>query len=74
MRGTITRDSWDVPVDLFFYRDPEELEKNEETMMVRDTEETVAPVVVPTEYEVNTQNWDSGGDGGWDAAAPVTNM
>jgi small subunit ribosomal protein SAe len=31
MRGTITRDSWDVPVDLFFYRDPEELEKLEDT-------------------------------------------
>jgi small subunit ribosomal protein SAe len=30
MRGTISRDSWDVPVDLFFYRDPEELEKAEE--------------------------------------------
>ena len=23
MRGTISRDAWDVPVDLFFYRDPE---------------------------------------------------
>merc|ERR1719486_1260455 len=31
MRGTIARHSpWDVPVDLFFYRDPEELEKAEE--------------------------------------------
>ena len=30
MRGTITRDAWDVPVDLFFYRDPEDLEKAEE--------------------------------------------
>ena len=30
MRGTISRNSWDVPVDLFFYRDPEELEKQEE--------------------------------------------
>jgi len=29
MRGTIDRESWDIPVDLFFYRDPEELEKNE---------------------------------------------
>jgi len=30
MRGTITREFWDIPVDLFFYRDPEELEKSEE--------------------------------------------
>jgi len=30
MRGTITRATWDVPVDLFFYRDPEELEKMED--------------------------------------------
>lgn len=30
LRGTIGRDSWDVPVDLFFYRDAEEIEKNEE--------------------------------------------
>jgi len=30
MRGTITRGTWDVPVDLFFYRDPEELEKMED--------------------------------------------
>mmetsp|Transcript_12494 Transcript_12494/g.39673 ORF Transcript_12494/g.39673 Transcript_12494/m.39673 type:complete len:297 (-) Transcript_12494:111-1001(-) len=32
MRGTVARMSpWDVPVDLFFYRDPDELEKAEET-------------------------------------------
>mmetsp|Transcript_14601 Transcript_14601/g.29219 ORF Transcript_14601/g.29219 Transcript_14601/m.29219 type:complete len:272 (-) Transcript_14601:236-1051(-) len=30
MRGTINRSTWDVPVDLFFYRDPEEIEKMEE--------------------------------------------
>ena len=31
MRGTVSRlTPWDVPVDLFFYRDPEELEKAEE--------------------------------------------
>lgn len=34
MRGTISRDTWDVPVDLFFYRDPEELEKNEVQIIV----------------------------------------
>lgn len=73
MRGTITRDSWDVPVDLFFYRDPEELEKNEETNMIRDTEADAAPVIVTAEYDGNAQNWDSAGDGGWDAV-PVTNM
>jgi small subunit ribosomal protein SAe len=30
MRGTISRDAWEVPVDLFFYKDIEELEKQEE--------------------------------------------
>jgi len=30
IRGTIDRESWDIPVDLFFYRDVEDLEKNEE--------------------------------------------
>ncbi len=31
LRGTISRAApWDVAVDLFFYRDPEELEKAEE--------------------------------------------
>ena len=41
MRGTISRDSWDVPVDLFFYRDPEELEKAEEAAV---SYEEAAPV------------------------------
>jgi small subunit ribosomal protein SAe len=31
LRGTISRQSWDVPVDLFFYREPEDLEKIEDS-------------------------------------------
>jgi len=30
LRGTVTRDRWKVMVDLFFYRDPEEAEKEEQ--------------------------------------------
>ncbi|GMI57696.1 hypothetical protein ScalyP_jg5100 [Parmales sp. scaly parma] len=43
MRGTVSRAAaWDVPVDLFFYRDPEELEKAEEDQA--RAQEVVAPV------------------------------
>ena len=61
MRGTIKRDHWDVPVDLFFYRSPEELEKSEEagydepTIEYKDRFETAA--IAPTDYSAN-QNWE----------------
>mmetsp|Transcript_12211 Transcript_12211/g.19110 ORF Transcript_12211/g.19110 Transcript_12211/m.19110 type:complete len:308 (-) Transcript_12211:100-1023(-) len=43
MRGTISRDApWDVPVDLFFYRDPEELEKADEAQAAAYEEQVPA--------------------------------
>jgi small subunit ribosomal protein SAe len=49
MRGSIVRDAvWDVCPDLFFYRDPEELEKAEETAAANYEEP--APAYVPEEF------------------------
>ena len=45
MRGTIERAQWAVPVDLFFYREVEELEKAEEA---RGYDEIAA---APSSYE-----------------------
>merc|ERR1711918_53940 len=43
LRGTISRQSWDVVVDLFFYRDPEEAEKQlEDAQAAGDTEAPAA--------------------------------
>jgi len=75
MRGTIDRDSWDVPVDLFFYREPEELEKAEE---VQTSFHEAAHDAAPAEtFDAAAANWDAaaapapvaGADGNWDAAA-----
>ncbi|VEN49328.1 unnamed protein product, partial [Callosobruchus maculatus] len=59
LRGTIPRDTkWDVVVDLFFYREPEEAEKEEQA-----AKEAVAAVVKPAEIpapidtqETHTEN------------------
>eukprot|EP01038_Epipyxis_sp_PR26KG_P007869 gene7869-10679_t len=74
MRGTISRASWDVPVDLFFYRDPEELEKMEETAHETRKETTIPAVADSNTYEAPAVK-DSWGDapaaateGGWEGA------
>ncbi|OQS01598.1 40S ribosomal protein SA [Achlya hypogyna] len=84
LRGTISRAlPWDVAVDLFFYRDPEELEKAEEAQtgaadesMARAgwTNEAVAAEAAteaPTLYTAEpTAEWGTaGGEWGADAAA-----
>merc|ERR1712098_665047 len=44
LRGTISRDHpWDIMPDLFFYRDPEEVEKEEKEALERAKEEIPAP-------------------------------
>uniref|UniRef100_A0A1D1Z9K2 Small ribosomal subunit protein uS2 n=1 Tax=Anthurium amnicola TaxID=1678845 RepID=A0A1D1Z9K2_9ARAE len=56
LRGVIPREGkWDVVVDLFFYRDPEEAEKEEQA-----AKEIAAPPPVKTETDYNahaTENW-----------------
>jgi small subunit ribosomal protein SAe len=44
LRGNVPRDSpWEEPVDLFFYRDPEELEKAEEAQAQQQFQEQPDP-------------------------------
>lgn len=80
MRGTIDRDAWDVPVDLFFYRDPEELEKADDAAPYDESaavpswnSKEVAAAVIPevaAGYEGAQAGWTEGAaDGGWDGAA-----
>ena len=74
MRGTIPRTSWDVPVDLFFYRDPEELERmdaNAHEGTTWNKESTVA-AADPAFETAAQENWEAApqtAEPGWEAGA-----
>ncbi|KAJ8916117.1 hypothetical protein NQ315_004484 [Exocentrus adspersus] len=73
LRGIIPRDTkWDVVVDLFFYREPEEAEKEEQA-----AKEAVAAVIkpaeIPTTIDTQELDWNTTETTEWAAepAAPV---
>lgn len=68
LRGLIPRETkWDVVVDLFFYRDPEEAEKEEQA--AKEQVAAVKPVEVP--HEAPDLDWSAGADQDWAEPAPA---
>jgi len=82
LRGEITRQApWDVMVDLFFYRDPEETEKEDQVGLGgqdRDTQQAAVepnyyddgPSIMPSSesFAGNRDNWGASATEGWGAA------
>jgi small subunit ribosomal protein SAe len=71
LRGTIQRSAaWDVSVDLFFYRDPEELEKTEEVVEAPKAKEATFVQEAQPESTENAaptagEGWETGDGDNW---------
>jgi len=69
LRGTVTRDPWRVMVDLFFYRDPEEAEKEEQAAKdlaqagkQPEMDTQVAPIMASETWATEPSVMGGGGD------------
>jgi len=70
IRGTITRDRWKVMTDLFFYRDPEEAEKEEQA--AKELAQVNKPEIeAPPAPSMATETWASEPGAGGDVVAPA---